>query len=78
MSHANKTSVDDRLRAMRDDLSKLVTALNQDEQFNGARRIQAIIVSINGLIQPGALASTDRWAWPPRFTKDGAYVLVES
>ena len=77
MASTNKTSVDDRLRAMRDDLAKLVTALNQDEQYNGARRIQAIIVSINGLIQPGALSATDRWAWPPRF-KDGSYVLVES
>jgi hypothetical protein len=72
----SKQSVDDRLRAMRDDLVKLVAALNEDGQLYNAAQVQGIAVSIDVLTRPGNLESTDRWAWPPRFKGD-EYVLVE-
>jgi hypothetical protein len=73
----SKQSVDDRLQAMRDDLVKLVAALNQDGQLIGARRVQSIAIAVEHLTQPGQLEATDRWMWPPRFDKQGEYVLVE-
>jgi hypothetical protein len=71
----SKQSVDDRLRAMRDDLVKLVAALNQDGELECAGRVQKIAVEIDDLV--ASLQCTDRWMWPPRFTKEGEYVLVE-
>ena len=74
----SKQSVDDRLRIMRDDLIKLVAALNVDGQYHGAQKVQQLIVELEGLAAIGGLQSTDRWAWPPRLDRTGMRILVET
>lgn len=74
----NKTSVDDRLSEIRRDLTKLVTALNKNGAYADALKVQSALVAINEFSEPCGIEGAARWAWPPRFDKDGNYVLVEN
>ena len=73
---SNKLSVDARLKEIRRDFVKLACALNKNGAYVDAAKVQSVIVSINELSEPCGIEGAERWAWPPRFDKDGNYVLV--
>ena len=75
---SNKLSVDTRLKEIRRDLVKLSAALNKNGAYVDAAKVQSIIVSVNELSEPCGIEGAERWAWPPRFDKDGNLVLISN